>query len=124
MSSHCLDLEAAPTSSGESEIPNKTKKKRAKDEPDIDFTKALDNEPLNNFAPPKNPKSLLLPASRSICSNKLPEDCHYRPESLIKLFLLPDVLVMFISHTTVGASPAVQFKKQCLFLMKIVLLRT
>nr|CAB3477281.1 unnamed protein product [Digitaria exilis] len=88
------DLEAAPTSSGESEIPNKTKKKKNKDEPDIEFIKALDNEPLNNFAPPKNPKSLLLPASRSICSNKLPEDCHYQPESLVKLFLLPDVLCL------------------------------
>ncbi|KAK8452888.1 hypothetical protein SEVIR_5G191200v4 [Setaria viridis] len=88
------DLEAAPTSSVESEIPNKMKKKRAKDEPDVDFTKALDNEPLNIFAPPKNPKSLLLPANRAICSNRLPEDCHYRPESLVKLFLLPDVLCL------------------------------
>nr|CAB3473230.1 unnamed protein product [Digitaria exilis] len=100
------DFEAAPTSSGESEIPNKMKKKRTKDEPDIEFIKALDSEPLNNFAPPKNPKSLLLPASRSICSNKLPEDCHYRPESLVKLFLLPDVLVMFISHENRSYTPA------------------
>ncbi|XP_025819043.1 condensin complex subunit 2 [Panicum hallii] len=86
------DLEATPTSSGESEVPIKKKKKRAKDEPDVDFTKALDNEPLTIFAPPKNPKSLLLPANRAICSNKLPEDCHYQPESLVKLCLLPDVL--------------------------------
>ncbi|CAL4963329.1 unnamed protein product [Urochloa decumbens] len=85
------DLEAAPTSSVESEIPNKTKKKRVKDEPEVDFTKALDNEPLNIFAPPKNPKSLLLPANRAICSNELPEDCHYRPASLVNLLLLPDV---------------------------------
>jgi condensin complex subunit 2 len=89
-------LEAAPTSSVESEMPNKMKKKRAKDEADVGFTKALENEPLNIFAPPKNPKSLLLPANRAICNNRLPEDCHYRPESLVKLFLL-DVLVMFIS---------------------------
>ncbi|KAJ1283725.1 hypothetical protein BS78_03G148400 [Paspalum vaginatum] len=88
------DLEAAPSSSDDSEIANKMKKKRAKDEPDIDFTKALDNELPNIFAAPKNPKSLLLPANRSICSYKLPEDCHYRPESLVKLFLLPDVLCL------------------------------
>lgn len=90
-------MEAVPTSSGDSEMTNKMKKKRSKDEPDIDFTKALDNEHPNIFAPPKNPKSLLLPANRAMCSNKLPEDCHYRPESLVKLFLLPNVLVMFIS---------------------------
>ncbi|WVZ70230.1 hypothetical protein U9M48_018910 [Paspalum notatum var. saurae] len=88
------DLEAAPTSSGDSEITNKMKKRRAKDEPDFDFTKALDNELPNIFAAPKNPKSLLLPANRPICSNKLPEDCHYRPESLVKLFLLPNVLCL------------------------------
>jgi len=86
------DLEAAPTSSGESEVPIKMKKKKVKNEPDVDFTKALDNEYLTIFAPPKNPKSLLLPANRAICSNKLPEDCHYQPESLVKFSLLPDVL--------------------------------
>jgi len=89
-------LEAVPTSSGDSEITNKMKK-RSKDKPDIDFTKALDNEHPNIFAAPKNPKSLVLPSNRAMCSNKLPEDCHYRPESLVKLFLLPDVLVMFTS---------------------------
>ncbi|KAL6608069.1 hypothetical protein ACP70R_041132 [Stipagrostis hirtigluma subsp. patula] len=88
------DLEPSPTSSGESEIAKNMKKKRGKDEPDIDFTKALDHELPNIFAPPKNPKSLLLPANKSTCSNKLPEDCHYRPESLVKLFLLPDVLCL------------------------------
>jgi len=90
-------LEAAPTSSGESEVPIKMKKKKVKNEPDVDFTKALDNEYLTIFAPPKNPKSLLLPANRAICSNKLPEDCHYQLESLVKFSLLPDVLVMFTS---------------------------
>ncbi|XP_066311943.1 condensin complex subunit 2 [Miscanthus floridulus] len=87
------DLEAVPTSSGDSEITNKMKK-RSKDKPDIDFTKALNNEHPNIFAAPKNPKSLVLPANRAMCSNKLPEDCHYRPESLVKLFLLPDVLCL------------------------------
>jgi condensin complex subunit 2 len=89
-------LEAVPTSSGELERPNKAKKKRGKDEPDIDFTKALEHELPNIFTPPKNPKSLLLPANKATCSNKLPEDCHYRSESLVKLFLLQDVLVMLL----------------------------
>ncbi|TVU33960.1 hypothetical protein EJB05_15779, partial [Eragrostis curvula] len=52
------DLEAAPTSSGESEMPNKVKRKRGKDEPDIDFTKALEHELPNIFAHPKNPNAL------------------------------------------------------------------
>ncbi|KAL6884596.1 hypothetical protein ACP4OV_010532 [Aristida adscensionis] len=85
------DLEPAPTPSDESELAKRTKKKKRKDDPDIDFTKALDHELPNIFAPPKNPKTLLLPANKATCSNKLPEDCHYRPESLVKLFLLPDV---------------------------------
>jgi condensin complex subunit 2 len=88
------DLEAVPTSSGELERPNKAKKKRGKDEPDIDFTKALEHELPNIFAPPKNLKSLLFPTNKATCSNKLPEDCHYRSESLVKLFLLQDVLCL------------------------------
>lgn len=51
------------------------------------------------FAPPKNPKSLLLPASRTPCQTKLPEDCHYQPENLIKLFLLPNVMVWLFLNT-------------------------
>ncbi|KAK9924503.1 hypothetical protein M0R45_032869 [Rubus argutus] len=67
------------------------KRQRNKLLPDIDFTKALEEEMSDLFAPPKNPKSLLLPAHRAICSTKLPEDCHYQPEDLVKLFLLPNV---------------------------------
>ncbi|MBA0673357.1 hypothetical protein Goklo_024597, partial [Gossypium klotzschianum] len=64
-------------------------------EPDIDFTKALDNEMPNIFAPPQNLKSLLLPSNRAPCNTKLPEDCHYQPEDLVKLFLIPNMIVMF-----------------------------
>ncbi|XVF81600.1 hypothetical protein PTKIN_Ptkin15bG0168200 [Pterospermum kingtungense] len=73
-----------------------TKKTRNKKqaEPDIDFTKALDTEMPDIFAPPKNPKSLLLPSNRAPCNSKLPEDCHYQPEDLIKLFLLPNVMCL------------------------------
>jgi condensin complex subunit 2 len=85
-------LEVVSTSSGELEM------QEERNEPDIDFTKALEHELPNIFAPPKNLKSLLFPTNKATCSNKLPEDCHYQPESLVKLFLLPDVLVMFTCH--------------------------
>ncbi|KAF2950548.1 condensin complex subunit 2 isoform X3 [Oryza sativa Japonica Group] len=88
------DLDPVPTKPDDSDAPKKTKKKRGKDEPDIDFSKALEHDMPNIFAPPKNSKSLLLPANRATSNNKLPEDCHYRPESLVKLFLLPDVLCL------------------------------
>uniref|UniRef100_A0A453EW98 Condensin complex subunit 2 n=1 Tax=Aegilops tauschii subsp. strangulata TaxID=200361 RepID=A0A453EW98_AEGTS len=88
------DLEPAQASSGDLEVAKKAKKKKGKEEPDIDFTKALEHEKANVFAPPKNPKSLLLPANKGSCNNKLPEDCHYQPESLVKLFLLPDILCL------------------------------
>ncbi|XP_050381547.1 condensin complex subunit 2 [Argentina anserina] len=73
------------------EQPLTVKRQKPKQQPDIDFTKALEEEMSDLFAPPKNPKSLLLPANRAICSTKLPEDCHYQPENLVKLFLLPNV---------------------------------
>ncbi|XWS75767.1 hypothetical protein CRYUN_Cryun01aG0120500 [Craigia yunnanensis] len=72
---------------------NKARNKKQA-EPDIDFTKALDNEIPDIFAPPKNPKSLLLPSNRALCNTKLPEDCHYQPEDLVKLFLLPNVMCL------------------------------
>lgn len=62
-------------------------------ESDIDFTKALDTDMSNVFAPPKNLKSLILPSNRAPCNTRLPEDCHYQPEDLVKLFLLPNVMV-------------------------------
>ncbi|XP_022970958.1 condensin complex subunit 2 [Cucurbita maxima] len=70
-----------------------TKKARAKKqaENDIDFTKDLEKEVSDLFAPPKNSKALLLPKNRVPCNTKLPEDCHYQPEDLVKLFLLPNV---------------------------------
>ncbi|XP_072995563.1 condensin complex subunit 2 isoform X2 [Typha latifolia] len=86
-------LEPTPVSPGETEIAAKKPKSR-KGAPDIDFTKSLDNEMPDIFAPPKNPKSLLLPANRGPCNITLPEDCHYRPESLVKLFVLPDVMCL------------------------------
>lgn len=75
--------------------PVKAKKSKSrKIESDIDFTKALDADMSNVFAPPKNPKSLLLPANRAPCNTRLPEDCHYQPEDLVKLFLLPNVMCL------------------------------
>ncbi|GMN70217.1 hypothetical protein TIFTF001_039259 [Ficus carica] len=70
-----------------------TKKKRNQKqvETEINFTKSLDNVTFDIFAPPKNPKSLLLPANKAPINTKLPEDCHYQPEDLVKLFLLPNL---------------------------------
>ncbi|RVW29951.1 Condensin complex subunit 2 [Vitis vinifera] len=68
------------------------------------------------FVPLKNPKLLLLPASREPCRNTLPEDCHYQPEDLVKLFLLPKVMpdVMGLefqrSGTTYAATPWARIK--------------
>ena len=75
-------------------LTTKKAKNKKQAEPDIDYTKALDSEMPDIFAPPKNPKSLLLPSNRPSCNTKLPEDCHYQPEDLVKLFLLPNVTVM------------------------------
>ncbi|KAF5188343.1 Condensin complex subunit [Thalictrum thalictroides] len=75
-----------------SPVTAKKSKYKKQPEPDINFTNCLGKEMPDIFAP-KNPKSLLLPASRVPCSTTLPEDCHYEPENLVKLFLLPNTLV-------------------------------
>ncbi|XP_021758985.1 condensin complex subunit 2-like isoform X1 [Chenopodium quinoa] len=72
----------------------KRQKTKKASEADINLTKTLDEDLPDIFAPPKNPKSLLLPAKKVPCSNKLPEDCHYHPENLVKLFLLPNVMCL------------------------------
>lgn len=59
--------------------------------------KSLDDDVADLFAPNKNLKSLLLPANREPCNTTLPEDCHYQPEGLVKLFLLPNVMVRLSS---------------------------
>lgn len=88
------------------EQPVAVKRHRKKVQPDLDFTKALEEEMPDIFAPPKNPKSLLLPANRAPCNTKLPEDCHYQPEDLIKLFLIPNVKVMCCNNHTIYVFPS------------------
>jgi condensin complex subunit 2 len=83
-----------PASEIKSSPPAKKTRKKKQAEPELDFAKALEEEMPDIFAPPKNPKTLLLPASRTPCQTKLPEDCHYQPENLIKLFLLPNVMCL------------------------------
>ncbi|CAM8948600.1 unnamed protein product [Rhodiola kirilowii] len=80
-------------SENESTMPTKRPRKK-KEEVDICFSDLLDNDKADVFAPPKNSKSLLLPATRVPCNTKLPEDCHYKPENLVKLFLMPDVMCL------------------------------
>ncbi|XP_021758674.1 condensin complex subunit 2-like [Chenopodium quinoa] len=72
----------------------KRPKRKSLLESDIDFTRSLDEEVPDLCVPVKNPKSLLLPSNKVSCSNKLPEDCHYQPEDLVKLFLLPNVMCL------------------------------
>ncbi|XP_074365571.1 condensin complex subunit 2 isoform X2 [Apium graveolens] len=74
-------------------ITKKTKNKK-QTTVDIDFLTCLDKDMSDIFAPPKNPKTLLLPTSKEPCSTTLPEDCHYQPENLVKLFLLPNVMCL------------------------------
>ncbi|XP_071730022.1 condensin complex subunit 2-like [Rutidosis leptorrhynchoides] len=73
--------------------PKKTRIKKQV-EVDIEFTKALDDDMADIFAPPKNLKSLLLPENRERCNTTLPEDVHYQPMDLVKLFLLPNVMFL------------------------------
>ncbi|XP_047940174.1 condensin complex subunit 2-like [Salvia hispanica] len=78
----------------ESGSPKAKKTKTKKADLDIDFSNSIDTDISQLIAPPKNPKSLLLPANRAPCNTRLPEDCHYQPEDLVKLFLLPHVLCL------------------------------
>ncbi|XP_038900339.1 condensin complex subunit 2 [Benincasa hispida] len=80
----------SPTENGSETISKRARSKKQV-ENDIDFTNNLEKEGSDLFAPPRNPKSLLLPKNRAPCNTKLPEDCHYQPEDLVKLFLLPNV---------------------------------
>ncbi|TKY48717.1 Condensin complex subunit 2 [Spatholobus suberectus] len=77
----------------EDELTQKTRQPRTKRqvEVDLDFINFLEIKIPDIFSPPSNPKSLLLPENRPPCVTKLPEDCHYEPEDLAKLFLLPYV---------------------------------
>lgn len=86
--------EVHPTSEDGSTPKTKPPRTKRQKEIDLDFTSFLEKEMLDIFTPPKNPKSLLLPESRLPCNTKLPEDCHYQPEDLVKLFLLPNIKVV------------------------------
>ncbi|XP_068666987.1 condensin complex subunit 2-like isoform X2 [Aristolochia californica] len=58
---------------------------------DIDFVLSLEKEMPDIFCLPKHVKSLKLPSIRGPYNTLLPEDCHYQPEDLVKLFILSDV---------------------------------
>ncbi|WCJ37529.1 Condensin complex subunit 2 [Euphorbia peplus] len=81
------------TEKGSPVIAKKPKTKKQA-ELDIDFTKALDDEMTDLFSPPKNPKLLLLRTSAAPNRTTLPEDCHYQPEDMVKLFLLPNTMCL------------------------------
>ncbi|XP_017979600.1 PREDICTED: condensin complex subunit 2 [Theobroma cacao] len=91
---NCKGSEDNPATNAESTSITKRPKSKNLKEVDVDFTKSLDKEMPDIFAPPKSPTLLLLPANRVPCNNTLPEDCHYQPESLVKLFLLPKIMCL------------------------------
>ena len=88
-----LDSEVDRSQENGTALTTKKKRNQKKVELEINFTNSLDKEMPDIFAPPKNPKSLLLPAKKAPINTKLPEDCHYEPENLVKLFLLPKLKV-------------------------------
>lgn len=90
--------EVQPTSEDGPTLKTRQTKSKKQTEVDLDFRNSLEKNFMDIFAPPKNPKTLLLPESRPPCNTKLPEDCHYQPEELVKLFLLPEVKVVYLKH--------------------------
>ncbi|KAL5990138.1 hypothetical protein ACLOJK_011035 [Asimina triloba] len=84
--------EQIPVSESGSLTTSKKSKTKKQASIDIDFSKSLGKEMPDIFAPPRKPKSLLLPANRVPCNTVLPEDCHYQPEDLVKLFLRPNTM--------------------------------
>ncbi|KAK7324814.1 hypothetical protein VNO77_28672 [Canavalia gladiata] len=79
------------TSKDESIQKTKQPRSRTQIEVDLDFTVFLKKKIPDIFSPPKNLKSLLLPENAPPCVTKLPEDYHYEPEDLVKLFLLRNI---------------------------------
>lgn len=66
--------------------------KKAKRKPfQVDFINSPEID-STAFALPKNQRSLLLPQNNSPNTTILPEDCHYQPEELVRLFVLPSVM--------------------------------
>ncbi|KAI3704000.1 hypothetical protein L1987_74201 [Smallanthus sonchifolius] len=82
-----------PTKENGSPLLTKKARNMKQAELDIEFMKSVDYDNADPFAPHKKHKSLILPANREPCNTTLPEDCHYQPEGLVKLFLLPNIIV-------------------------------
>lgn len=91
--------EVHPASDDGSTLKPKQSRSKRQAENDLDFSKFLEKKMPDIFSAPKNPKSLLLPENRPPCNTKLPEDCHYQPEDLVKLFLRPNVKVFSLRYS-------------------------
>lgn len=81
------------SSDASSDMLSREKKiKKAKRKPfQFDFINSTEIDSAA-FALPKNQRSLLLPHNNPPNTTILPEDCHYQPEELVRLFVLPSVL--------------------------------
>ncbi|XP_050216121.1 condensin complex subunit 2-like [Mercurialis annua] len=90
----CKSREDVPVAESGSTFKTKRQKNQNQAEVDVVFRISSEEEPVDIFAPPKSLKNLLLPENRAPLSTTLPEDCHYEPLNLLKLFLLPNVLCL------------------------------
>eukprot|EP00250_Pteridium_aquilinum_P035725 c9866_g1_i1 orf=530-2599(+) len=69
------------------------KKKLKNEKFSIDFS-CPPHVDMSSFAPAADFKSLMMPQSNASVSTLLPEDCHYQPEDLVRLFLQPSVMLL------------------------------
>lgn len=95
-----IDLEISRVSTTEFKLVNKKMRSKKRNVCEIDFTNFLDKELLHIFAPPKNRRSIMLPAEHDPCRIVLPEDCHYIPDNLVRLFILPSLVVGVVTSVS------------------------
>ncbi|XP_026659351.2 condensin complex subunit 2-like isoform X2 [Phoenix dactylifera] len=81
-------------STNNSELATKRSKIYKKCDSDISFANYVEDKIPDIFYPPKNPRLISLPGSRVACNIMLPEDRHYKPENLVRLFICPNVLCL------------------------------
>lgn len=88
-----VDIKRSTEAQDDSSLSGKKARKMKREPFLVDYMNLQDIE-STAFAPPKNQRSLLLAPSNSFIETILPEDCHYHPEELIRLFVLPSILVL------------------------------
>ncbi|KAH9298186.1 hypothetical protein KI387_029868, partial [Taxus chinensis] len=85
------DIKQSTDAPGDSSLRERKTRKMKREPFSVDYTN-LQEIDSSAFAPPKNQRSLILPQKYYSLENILPEDCHYQPEELVKLFILPSIV--------------------------------